>query len=131
MLEGVLRLWYDGKMPYIRHIEPYLRHIVIGLSVALVLLGGYLFLFPDQPDFADVASYEDARKTGDLSHTAPALPVCATDIDVVESGGSVAEVSFLCANESMRAAFVTDLRTQFEWDVSVYEGEKVVMQRAE
>ncbi len=124
-------LCYDEGMSYISHIEPYLKHIVIGLSVALVALGAYLFLFPDAPDFVDLAAYEEARKTGELSHTAPLLPSCATDIDVIEQSGQVEEVSFLCASESMRAAFVTDLRSQFEWDVSVFEEEKVVLRRAE
>ncbi len=104
---------------------------MIGLSVALVALGAYLFLFPDAPDFVDLAAYEEARKTGELSHTAPLLPPCATDIDVIEQSGQVEEVSFLCASESMRAAFVTDLRSQFEWDVSVFEEDKVVLRRAE
>ena len=114
-----------------RHIEPYLKHIIIGLSVVLVALGGYLFLFPEEPDFSDLAAYEEARKSGGLSHTAPLLPECATDIYVTESLGQVDRVSFLCASESVRAAFVTDLRTQFEWDVSVFDGEEVVMQRAQ
>lgn len=113
------------------YIEKNIRLIIIVLTGILILLGGYMWFSGEGADFADAVSYEAARASGDLSHTAPVLPECATDIEVVTRGAIVEEVNFRCDDRVARARYLVEVEDQFEWNTSVIELDRVVMERVD
>ena len=95
---------------------------------SVLLLSGNVDLFGGGSTFDTETSYEEARGGGGLPSDAPDMPACARDIEIT-GGAETQSISFLCDDRREREQFVAYVKNGFAWNVFVYEGNRVVLER--
>jgi hypothetical protein len=109
-----------------------MQRAIIALTVLLVLVGGVLFFSGSEDtalDFVDWKAYEVYRLDDGVATEAPTLPLCATAIAVVVSEGMVTTVGFNCTEVALRAAFLKEIETKFDWNISVFADDRISLAR--
>ncbi len=86
--------------------------ILVGVGALLAGTGG-------SSSFDTAGNYEKARTGGDLPQSAPALPKCASNIEMKKTEEAITSIAFDCADEKEKAAFVALIRSGFAWNLFV------------
>ncbi len=110
-----------------------MKIVIAVLSVLLIALGGYLWLEgPTEVgyDFATSEDYERARAAGTLPAGAPLLPLCAKEIDIERSNGSISLISFTCPGTQPDDTYIAEIEYQLAWNVFLFENGTVELRRA-